>query len=59
MMDSVLRSVFAMLGIDPLEAGQMVQNVAAEIKSVDERLARIENLLLEMKGTTNDENNTG
>lgn len=58
-MDSVLRSVFAMLGIDPLEAGQMVQNVAAEIKSVDERLARIENLLLEMKGTTNDENNTG
>lgn len=59
MIEGVVRSLFSMMNIDPNEAGVMVQNVVADIKSVDERLTRIENLLLEMKGKADDENNSG
>ena len=60
MMDGVLKSVFAMLGIDPLEAGKMVRAVVADVQSVNARLVRIEkalNIQHTEERVSNDENN--
>jgi len=60
MMDGVFKSLFALIGIDPLEAGEMARGVMADVKSVDKRLRRIEaalNIPPTDEREDNDENN--
>lgn len=63
MFDGVVKSMLAVLGIAPEEAGQMARDVVSTVESVDKRLSTIESnqmammkaMNIEMKGAENGE----